>query len=145
MTLFLFVLNKNMSARLKIKLFALIILIYTAIGISLGGLLHSFWPEHYFSWYPSIPGFYCITALAMVFFLDYVKQKKGDVTVTTFMIVRISKLILAVFFLWIYAKFVGEKMKAFGLTLMLFYFIYLTLETYTVYLFEKKRLKKKKQ
>ena len=81
----------------------------------------------------------------MVFFLDYVKQKKGDVTVTTFMIVRISKLILAVFFLWIYAKFVGEKMKAFGLTLMLFYFIYLTLETYTVYLFEKKRLKKKKQ
>ena len=36
-------------------------------------------------------------------------------------------------------------MKAFGLTLMLFYFIYLTLETYTVYLFEKKRLKKKKQ
>ena len=32
----------------------LITFINVAIGVSLGGLLYTIWPEHYFSWYPSI-------------------------------------------------------------------------------------------
>ena len=35
----------------------LITFINVAIGVSLGGLLYTIWPEHYFSWYPSIPFF----------------------------------------------------------------------------------------
>ena len=66
-----------MSGRLKIKLFGLITFINVAIGVTLGGLLYTIWPDHYFEWYPSIPLFYWIMALAMVFFLDKVKRKNG--------------------------------------------------------------------
>lgn len=129
-----------MSARLKMKLFSLITFINAVVGISLGGLLYTIWPEHYFVWFPSIPFFYWITALAMVYFLDRVRHSKGDIPITTFMIVRGCKFLLACIFLWIYATMVGEKLRTFGFTLMLFYFIYLTMETYTIYLYEKKRL-----
>ena len=47
----------------------LITFINVAIGVSLGGLLYTIWPEHYFSWYPSIPFFYWVMAMAMTFFL----------------------------------------------------------------------------
>ena len=72
----------------------LITFINVAIGVSLGGLLYTIWPEHYFSWYPSIPFFYWVMAMAMTFFLDRVKRKNGDVTVTMYMLVRLCKFTL---------------------------------------------------
>lgn len=133
-----------MSGRLRMKLMGLISFINVVIGIALGGLLYTIWPSHYFEWYPSIPIFYWLSGMAMAFFLDNVKRKKGDVTVVTYMVVRLCKIILALVFLWLYATMVGQNLKAFGFTMMLFYFIYLVLETYTMYLFEKKRMKRER-
>lgn len=133
-----------MSGRLRMKLIALTTFINAVIGITLGGLLYTIWPDQYFKWYPSIPVFYWITSMVMTFFLDKVKSKQGDVTVTVYMVVRFCKFTIALIFLWMYAALVGERLKAFGFTLMLFYFIYLGLETYTLYLFEKKRMKREK-
>ena len=119
--------------------------INVAIGVTLGGLLYTIWPDHYFKWYPSIPIFYWVMAIAMTYILDRKKKKNGDVTITAFMVVRFCKFTLAVVFLWLYAALVRENLRMFGFTLMLFYFIYLGLETYTVYLFEKKRMKREKK
>ena len=105
------------------RLMGWITFINASVGIALGGLLYTIWPEHYFTWYPSIPVFYWLTAVAMTYFLDRVKKKNGDVTVTTFMLVRFCKFTLAIVFLWLYAVLVNERLKAFGLTLMLFYFM----------------------
>ena len=66
-------------------------------------------------------------------------------SVTMFMLVRTSRFLLACIFLWMYAALVGENLRSFGFTLMLFYFIYLTIETYTNYMYEKKRLKRLKE
>ncbi|RHJ93501.1 hypothetical protein [Parabacteroides bouchesdurhonensis] len=129
-----------MSSRLKWRLMGLITFINVALGVTLGGLLYTIWPNHYFRWYPSIPVFYWIMGLAMAFFLDRVKKKHGDMIVTIYMIVRLCKFIIALTFLWLYATLVEEHVKSFGLTLMLFYFIYLVLETYTFYLYEKRRI-----
>ena len=134
-----------MSGRLRMKLFGLITFVNVVLGVSLGGLLYTIWPEHYFTWFPSIPLFYWLTALAMVAFLDSVKRHKRDMSITVFMVVRMCRFVLACAFLWMYAALVGEKLKAFGFTLMLFYFIYLAMETYTNYLYEKKRLKRLKE
>ena len=134
-----------MSGKLKFKLMGLITFINVVVGISLGGLLYTIWPDHYFTWYPSIPIFYWLMAILMAFFLDKVKKKNGDFTITTYMVVRLFKILLALIFLFLYATIVRERVKAFGFTLMLFYFIYLSLETYTMYLFEKKRMKREKR
>ena len=134
-----------MTGWLKFKLMGLITFINVAIGVTLGGLLYTIWPVHYFKWYPSIPIFYWVMAIAMTYILDRKKKKNGDVTITAFMVVRFCKFTLAVVFLWLYAALVRENLRMFGFTLMLFYFIYLGLETYTVYLFEKKRMKREKK
>ena len=134
-----------MSGKLRLRLFSLITFVNVTVGVSLGGLLYTIWPEHYFTWYPSIPLFYWLTALAMVGFLDSVKRHKRNMSITVFMVVRMCRFVLACAFLWMYAALVGEKLKAFGFTLMLFYFIYLAMETYTNYLYEKKRLKRLKE
>ena len=134
-----------MTGWLKFKLMGLITFINVAIGVTLGGLLYTIWPDHYFKWYPSIPIFYWVMAIAMTYILDRKKKKNGDVTITAFMVVRFCKFTLAVVFLWLYAALVRENLRMFGFTLMLFYFIYLGLETYTVYLFEKRRMKKEKK
>lgn len=134
-----------MSGRLRMKLMGLTTFINVVIGVSLGGLLYTIWPSHYFEWYPSIPVFYWLSSMLMIYFLDHVKRKHGDVTVVTYMVVRLCKFTLALVFLWLYARLVGQNLKAFGFTMMLFYFIYLVLETYTLYLFEKKRMKSEKK
>ena len=134
-----------MTGWLKFKLMGLITFINVAIGVTLGGLLYTIWPDHYFKWYPSIPIFYWVMAIAMTYILDRKKKKNGDVRITAFMVVRFCKFTLAVVFLWLYAALVRENLRMFGFTLMLFYFIYLGLETYTVYLFEKKRMKREKK
>lgn len=132
-----------MSSRLKWRLTGLITFINVVLGVALGGLLYTIWPSHYFRWYPSIPLFYWVMGLAMAFFLDQVKKKHGDMIVTIYMIVRLCKFLIALVFLWFYATLIGEHVRSFGLTLMLFYFIYLVLETYTFYLYEKRRIKHK--
>ena len=145
---YLFASNKkvyDMTGWLKFKLMGLITFINVAIGVTLGGLLYTIWPDHYFKWYPSIPIFYWVMAIAMTYILDRKKKKNGDVRITAFMVVRFCKFTLAVVFLWLYAALVRENLRMFGFTLMLFYFIYLGLETYTVYLFEKKRMKREKK
>lgn len=134
-----------MTGFLKMKLMALITAVNAVVGVGFGYLLYLTDIDHYFRWYPSIPVFYWITAIAMVFFLDRVKRKKGDVTVTTYMVVRLAKFSLALLFLCLYAFLVGEQFRAFGFTMMLFYFIYLGMETYSIYLFEKKRMKMEKR
>lgn len=134
-----------MKVKLTLRLIGLITFINAVTGITLGGLLYTIWPDHYFKWFPSIPIFYWLMAIVMTLVLNMVKKKQGDVTITVYMVVRFCKFTLALIFLWMYATLVGERLKAFGFTLMLFYFIYMSLETYTLYLFEKKRLKREKR
>ena len=95
-----------MTGWLKLKLMGLITFINAAIGVTLGGLLYTIWPDHYFKWYPSIPIFYWVMAIVMTYILDRKKRKNGDVTITAFMVVRFCKFTLAVVFLWLYAALV---------------------------------------
>ena len=78
-----------MSSKLKLRLFGWITFINVTVGVSLGGLLYTIWPDHYFRWFPSIPLFYWLTALIMVYVLDKVKHHKRNMSVTMFMLVRI--------------------------------------------------------
>ena len=143
-----------MSNRLELRLIGLITLVNVAVGVVVGGLLYDFAPEHYFKWYPSIPLFYWLMAIAMAFFLNLVKvffvlhlreafvERQAVMNIGN--VVR-TKFTLALVFLWLYAAFVGEQLRTFGFTMMLFYFIYLGMETYTLYLYEKKRMNREKR
>lgn len=129
--------------RLRYKLLLFITGVYAAVGIALGGLLYTIWPQYYFTWYPSIPLYYYVVELVMLVVLERANRKQPDKIVTCYMVTRLAKLVLTIVFLWLYLVLVDERIKYFGLTLMLFYFIHLTFETSMFYLYEKRRMKKK--
>lgn len=127
-------------SKLKGRLIALVSALNLVLGLMLGVILYVVWPENYFAWYPSIPLFYWITGCAMALFLNNAVQKHYNHITTIYMLVRMCKFVVALVFLWLYAALVREHLKMFGFTLMLFYFIYLGLETYILYLYEKKKM-----
>ena len=129
--------------RLRLRLLLFITGVYAAVGISLGGLLSTIWPQYYFAWYPSIPIYFYVVEIMMLVVLEKANRKQPDNIVTCYMVTRLIKLLTTVIFLWLYVVLVGTHFKYFGLTLMLFYFMNLAFETYMFYLYEKRRMKNK--
>ncbi len=119
----------------------LLVAIYGGVGIVLGVILRLAVPGLYFSHFPLIPLFYLVTGVVLNFALDAIRSKHPDRLVNMFMFMRMVKLVLTVAFLGIYDRFIGEDKMKFALTLVLFYLIYMSLESYLFYLYEKRRKK----
>lgn len=128
--------------RLRFRLFLFVTWVYSVVGISLGGLLYTIWPQYYFDWYPSIPIFYYVLEIVLLLVLEKANRKRPDAGVAPYMITRVIKLLFTVLFIWWYMSVIGVNLKSFGLTLMLFYFIFMFMGTYIFYLYEKRRMKK---
>ena len=129
--------------RLRFRLFLFATWIYSVVGVSLGGLLNTIWHTHYFAWFPAIPIYFYLLEITMLIVLEKANRKRPDSVVTSYMITRLVKLILTIVFLWVYMVFIGDSLRSFALTVMLFYFICMFFETYMFYLYEKRRMKKK--
>lgn len=129
--------------RLRFRLFLFITWIYSVFGVALGGLLNTIWHTHYFAWFPAIPIYFYLLEITMLIVLEKANRKRPDSVVTSYMITRLVKLILTIVFLWVYMVFIGDSLRSFALTVMLFYFICMFFETYMFYLYEKRRMKKK--
>ena len=129
--------------RLRFRLFLFVTLVYSVVGVSLGGLLNTIWHTHYFAWFPAIPIYFYLLEITMLIVLEKANRKRPDSVVTSYMITRLVKLILTIVFLWVYMVFIGDSLRSFALTVMLFYFICMFFETYMFYLYEKRRMKKK--
>lgn len=126
---------------LGIRMLLLLTVIYTSVGVLLGVILKFLVPQLYFAHFPLIPLFYLVTGVILNFVLDECRSKRPDRLVNVFMIMRGVKLLLTVVFLAVYEKYIGEHRTRFALTLVLFYFIYMSLESYLFYLYEKRRKK----
>ena len=60
------------------------------------------------------------------------------------MLFRSVKLLLTALFVGIYAWFVHTDMKQFGLTTLVFYMVFLVLESYVFFMYEKRRNKRRR-
>lgn len=127
--------------RLGIRLLLLLVAIYGGVGIVVGAVLRLCVPWLYFDHFPLVPLFYLVTGVVLNFVLDACRNKHPDRLVNMFMFMRMVKLVLTVAFLGIYDRFIGEHKMKFALTLVLFYLIYMSLESYLFYLYEKRRKK----
>ena len=129
--------------RLRFRLFLFVTWVYSVVGVSLGGLLNTLSHTHFFAWFPAIPIYFYLLEITMLIVLEKANRKRPDSVVTSYMITRLVKLILTIVFLWVYMVFIGDSLRSFALTVMLFYFICMFFETYMFYLYEKRRMKKK--
>lgn len=116
------------------------------LGITgiIGGLLfYNMLPQEYFVWYPAIPLFYYLMGILFVWILKNCKNRSDHQLLNIYLAMRLVKFFMTLLFIGIYMWCIDEKDKEFVITIVIFYFIYLVVETGFYFEFEKS-LKKRK-
>ena len=102
--------------------------LFAVISAALGAvILHFALPGHYFGGYPFIPVYFYFFGLASIY-----------------MAMKMIKMILSLILVLIYCLAVREEARAFLLTFISFYLIYLIFETWFFFSFEMNQKRKKK-
>jgi len=132
--------------RHRLRLIFRMLLVLTGINVFTGLmawlLLVYAWPAHYFAYFPFIPVYFWIVGIGMAISMEITHSEKPDAITMTYMVARSVKLMLTGIFVGAYAWLVHDNLKEFGLTTLCFYMIFLALESYVFFLYEKRRAKR---
>jgi hypothetical protein len=119
------------------------VLVLTCINILAGLMVYLLltyvWPTHYFAFYPLIPVYFWIVGVGMAVSMEITHSENPDAITMTYMVARSVKLMLTGLFVGAYAWLVKDNIKEFGLTTLAFYLIFLALESFVFFLYEKRR------
>ncbi|MFR9166578.1 MAG: hypothetical protein ACLVKO_10330 [Dysgonomonas sp.] len=128
----------------KVKLiFALIAFGLIAGGV-VGALLYYVFPQYYPNWYFGIIFFFIITESIMMYYVaSQIKNVSSKKMVNVYMMAKVVKIILALIFVTVYALAVKENLKNFVLIFLVFYVLYLFVETFLFSRIEKHFKEKK--
>ncbi|MDP4277822.1 MAG: hypothetical protein Q8914_09345 [Bacteroidota bacterium] len=130
--------------RLIFRLLAMVTAVNLVVALIAWSLMRFVWPESYFNMFPVIPVYFWLVGLGMALCLEFTRAEKPDAIALAYMVARGVKLLVTAIFIGGYAWLIHTDFKEFGLTTLAFYMIYLVLETYTFFLYEK-RLKKRRR
>lgn len=115
----------------RTKLITILIAFGLVAGGGIGALLYYVLPQFYPNWYLGIVFFFLITESLLI---AYVVKSSQTATqkkmVNIYMLAKVVKMILALFFIAIYALTVKENIKSFVVVFIVFYGLYLGIETY---------------
>jgi len=104
-------------------------------------ILHIALPGHYFGGYPFIPVYFYIFGLFSIYMFDACRRHAPQ---KLYLAMKMIKMILSLILLLIYCLAVREEAKAFLLTFISFYLLYLIYETWFFFSFEVNLKRKKK-
>lgn len=108
------------------------------VVLSWGGalLFHTLLPQYYFAWYPSIPIFFYLFGLFYIFMFGYCYRVNPQKMVAVYLVAKVTKMLLSILILMIYAIAVAHQVIPFIATYMAFYVIFLIFETRFFFHFE---------
>ena len=121
------------------------ILILTAVilitGFGLKYLITEALPQYSFSAFTSIPVFFFLLGLGLIYTLTAINNTDGKKLVNKYMLMRVIKVLSSLAFLLIYWLINKREIKNFAVAFIVFYMIFLIFETW-VYLQMEKNMKK---
>lgn len=121
------------------------ILILTAVilitGFGLKYLITEALPQYSFSAFTSIPVFFFLLGLGLIYTLTAINNTDGKKLVNKYMLMRVIKVLSSLAFLLIYWLINKREIKNFAVAFIVFYMIFLIFETW-VYLQVEKNMKK---
>ena len=121
------------------------ILILTAVilitGFGLKYLITEALPQYSFSAFTSIPVFFFLLGLGLIYTLTGINNTDGKKLVNKYMLMRVIKVLLSLAFLLVYWLINKREIKNFAVAFIVFYMIFLIFETW-VYLQVEKKMKK---
>ena len=107
-------------------------------------ILHIAQPGHYFGGYPFIPVYFYIFGLFSIYMFDACRRHAPQKMLLLYLAMKMMKMILSLILLLIYCLAVREEARAFLLTFISFYLLYLIYETWFFFSFEVNLKRKKK-
>jgi len=116
-----------------------LLVIFGVGGAIMGYLMWQFKPELLIKWYPAMPLIYLLLGLALVWALDKILYRDPRKLLTFFLVLRSFKTLITILVTLLYFFIVNENTTLFFLTLMIFYFAYLIVETWIFYRYEQRR------
>jgi amino acid transporter len=121
------------------------ILILTAVilitGFGLKYLITEALPQYSFSAFTSIPVFFFLLGLGLIYTLTAINNTDGKKLVNKYMLMRMIKVLSSLAFLFVYWLINKREIKNFAVAFIVFYMIFLIFETW-VYLQVEKNMKK---
>ena len=121
------------------------ILILTAVilitGFGLKYLITEALPQYSFSAFTSIPVFFFLLGLGLIYTLTGINNTDGKKLVNKYMLMRVIKVLSSLAFLLVYWLINKREIKNLAVAFIVFYMIFLIFETW-VYLQVEKKMKK---
>ncbi len=121
------------------------ILILTAVilitGFGLKYLITEALPQYSFSAFTSIPVFFFLLGLGLIYMLTAINNTDGKKLVNKYMLMRVIKVLSSLAFLLVYWLINKREIKNLAVAFIVFYMIFLIFETW-VYLQVEKNMKK---
>ena len=121
------------------------ILILTAVilitGFGLKYVITEALPQYSFSAFTSIPVFFFLLGLGLIYTLTGINNTDGKKLVNKYMLMRVIKVLSSLAFLLVYWLINKREIKNFAVAFIVFYMIFLIFETW-VYLQVEKKMKK---
>ncbi len=107
-------------------------------GVTIGLLLHTFAPALYSSWFGTILAGMILVESFLIYIVEKLSRKVSDTRlVHVYMSVMAGKMFLAMILITTYALAVGENTKAFAISFILLYLLFLILESWIFVRLEK--------
>ena len=120
-------------------------LLIVLVGVGGAGLLFSFCPQHYFRGYPLIPVYFWLGGILQINIVERCRRRMPEHVLQVYLLLRVLRMVVSVFLALIYCILVREEAKAFLLTFIANYLIYLSYDTWFFFTAEGNRdIRKKK-
>lgn len=129
----------------KRSFFVQLAILTLVLGWLGAGILRYVLPGLYFEGYPCIPVYFFLFGIFEISMFDACRRYDSKRLVIFYLAIKIIKIILSTFFAIIYCIAVREEVKAFLLTFIVYYMIYLVHDTWFFSNYEKAKGKQHKK
>ena len=130
----------SLTKKLFVTWFTVLILVS---GWTIGPVLATWFPEHYFEWYPFIPVFFYIFGYFDISIFEFCRRYAPQKMQLVYLGTKAIKMLFSLMVLLIYAVKVEEKKVEFFLTFFVFYLISLAFESWFFFRYERGQKVKK--
>lgn len=110
-------------------------------GVLVAGVIHLFWPDHYFAWYPFIPLYFYIFGWYAIYTFDYCRKYTPKKLLSVYMGIKFVKMMLSMIILLFYVLHVKVHKEDFVLTFFLFYLFSMLFQSIFFYMYEHNKKK----
>ena len=124
----------SLTKKLFITWFTVLILVS---GWTIGPVLATWFPEHYFEWYPFIPIFFYIFGWFNISIFEVCRRYAPQKMQLVYLGTKAIKMLFSLMVLLIYAVKMEEKKVEFFLIFFAFYLISLVFESWFFYRYER--------